>query len=333
MKAVVVDSEYGSVKTEFLQYLQEEYKKKGISLDIKHFIDEDEIIANCKEYDIILATGNPPLTNKVFENLNNLKLVQRFGIGVNSIDLDAATENGTVVMNMPGFCDQELAVHATSMILGILRNLRLYDTGIREDKWLKANGIIPSNPSDLTIGLFGFGQSAKKLYKIFKNGFNSNIVVHDPYIKKEDIKDYEVTLLDFDQLLKESDVVSIHVPLTEETKYKFNKETFNKMKNSAIIINISRGGIIQEDDLIDALEKGDIRAAGLDVFENEPNINKRWKRVENSILTPHSAFFGEKARDKQISLAKKLVIDFSENRINEKYIANKKIIERIKKWM
>src|SRR5699024_9223993 len=115
-----------------------------------------------------------------------------------------------------------------------------------------------------------------------------------------------------------------------ETKYKFNKDVFKKMKNSSIIINISRGGIIEEDHLIDAIEKGEIRAAGLDVFENEPNINERWKNVEASILTPHSAFFGENARNTQINLAKELVIDFSKNKINGKYVANKNILERIR---
>lgn len=330
MRAVVVDSDYGSVKKEHLLFLKDEYLKEGIYLDIKHFVDEEEIIYNCKEYDIILATGNPPLTKKVFKNLNNLKLVQRFGIGVNSIDLKAASSNGTIVMNMPGFCDQELAVHACSMILGIIRNIRLYDTSIRRGEWPKAGGIIPSNPSDLTIGLFGFGQSAKKLYKIFKGGFNSKIIVCDPYIGKEDIKDYDVDLVNFEELLRTSDVISVHVPLTAETKYKFNRDAFTKMKNNSIIINISRGGIIEENHLIDAIENGEIRAAGLDVFEDEPNINERWKNVEESILTPHSAFFGENSRNTQIDLARELVIDFNDNKINEKYVANKDILERIK---
>lgn len=329
-KAVVVDMNYGSVSHEKLKLLQKEYEKNGITLHLGHYATEDEMIAACQDADAILGTGNPPVTRKVLEALPQLKLVQRFGIGVNSIDLEAASDMGTLAMFMPGFCVDELAAHAASLILSLIRNTAYYDRGIRRGEWPKATYFVPKNVSDVTLGLYGFGGSAKPLYEIFRNGFHSKVITCDPFFPDEVKKDYDVEFVTFDQMLEQSDIISIHAPLTPETRHIFNKTAFQKMKNDAMIINVARGDLICEPDLIEALQTGEIRFAGLDVFAKEPiDPNNPLLKMDNVVLTCHSAFYGEKAQATQLELAVSLVNDvLNNNTVPARYIANKEVIKK-----
>ncbi|WP_152655626.1 C-terminal binding protein [Oceanobacillus sp. CFH 90083] len=334
-KAIVVDKDYGSVTTDDLNSLKERFKEENIELELKHFDSEDEIISECQEAEAILGTGNPPMSEKVISYLPNLKMIQRFGIGVNSIDLSAATEGHKIVSYMPGFCLDELAAHATSMILGLIRNTAYYDRHIRQGKWPKAEYYTPKSISEMTIGLYGFGGSAKELYKIFNKGFHSRVIACDPYVS-EDIKEtFNIEFVNFDKLLEESDVVSLHAPLNMETRHIFNQEAFKKMKNDAMIINIARGPLIDEAALIDALKTGEIRFAGLDVFENEPLDKKsELRNMENVILTSHSAFYGEGSKQKQLNWAFELVSQvLNENTIKKEFVANKEICNKDTKFI
>ncbi|MFP7334317.1 C-terminal binding protein [Shouchella clausii] len=327
MKAIVVDRDYGSVTPEDLEGLQKRFAEADIDLEIAHFNSEDEIIAGCQDAEAILATGNPPMTEKVLTTLPNLKIIQRFGIGVNSINLPAATKTDTVALYMPGFCVEELAAHAASLILGLTRNTAYYDREIRKGNWPKAKYYAPKSISEITIGLYGFGGSAKPLYEIFRKGFQSRVISCDPFVP-ESIKDqFDVEFVDFNTLLKESDVISIHAPLNEETKHIFNKEAFKKIKNDAMIINVARGPLIDEEALIQALKKGEIRFAGLDVFENEPlNVNSPLRKMDNVLLTCHSAFYGEGSKKTQLKWAFELVSQaLNEKKIQKRFVANQDI--------
>jgi len=330
-KAVLVDRDYGSVTIEKQNYIKSEYEKRGISLELQHYTTSEEIISGCKDVDIILGTGNPPITRKVIESLPNLKIVQRFGIGVNSIDLEAASQNGVLTLYMPGFCANELAYHAAALIMSILRNIAFYDRKIRNREWPKAKGPVPRDPKGLVLGLYGFGDSSKPLYRIFKDGFGLRVIANDKYIKPESLADFDVELVEFEKLLRESDIISIHAPLTYETKHIFNKDAFKLMKKDSVIVNISRGSIIKEDDLIEALENNEIGFAGLDVFEAEPlDKNNKLLSMDNVVLTPHSAFYGDKAQKNQIQWAIDLVDNAINNKkIERKFIANKDFKSKI----
>jgi len=330
--AVIVDRDYGSVSIKNQEYIKAEYLKRGINLRMEHYLTDDEIIEGCKDADVILGTGNPPITAKVFKELQNLKAVQRFGIGVNSVDLKSATETNTIVMNMPGFCIDELANHAASLILSLTRNTSYYDRKIRVGEWPKATYYVPKSLDEMTLGLYGFGGSAKELYEIFKNGFKTRVISHDPYFPEESKIDYDVEFVSFDEMLEQSDILSMHAPLNDKTRHIFNKDTFEKMKSDAMIINIARGGLIDEGDLIEALKSGEIRFAGLDVFEQEPiDTNSELLRMDNVVLTSHSAFYGEKAQKTQINLAIELVGNMlATGSVPLKYVANKDVVEKIK---
>lgn len=324
-KAVIVDRDYGSVSIEHQKKLQSEYAQRGIDLRMEHYTTPEEIISGCKEADAILATGNPPITRDVLESLPNLKLVQRFGIGVNSVDLKAAEEAGVLVLNMPGFCLDELALHASALIFDLLRNVSFYDRGIRQGEWRKARGPVPRNPGDLTLGLYGFGGSAKSLYNIFHNSFATKILVYDPYINDSVKNDYDVEIVSFDELLTNCDIISIHAPLTPETRHIFNKSAFEKMKSDAILVNISRGELVKQDDLIEALENNEIGFAGLDVFEQEPlPADSPLTKSDRVVLTCHSAFYGLRAQQNQLKLALELV-DYV---LNQKFAPRRYIADR-----
>lgn len=331
MKAVVVDKDYGSVSTEKLTNLKEKYAVCGIECQLSHFYSEDEIIEHCQDAECLLCTGNPPITERVIKALPRLKLVQRFGIGVNSVDLDAASQLGVVVMNMPNFCVEELATHAASFILGLSRNTLYYDRHVRKGEWPKAQYFEPRNLAGQTLGLYGFGGSARPLYRILHFGFGTRVIAFDPYISEEAKKEYEVEFVDFAALLAQSDILSIHAPLTPETEKVFNREAFRAMKQDAMIVNISRGGLIDEPALIEALQQGEIRFAGLDVFEKEPlPQNSPLLSLENVALTCHSAFYGDTAQETQLHLAYELVRKaFINKRINPRYVANKAVLKHI----
>ena len=326
--AVIVDRDYGSVSLDKQEFLKHEYSKYGINVRIEHFKTPEEILNSCKDADALLCLGNPPITKAVLEGLPNVKVVQRFGIGVNSVDLDVATKMGTLVLNMPGFCIEELAIHATGLILDLLRNISYYDRELRQGEWKKAQGPVPRNPKDLVLGLYGFGGSAKCLYKIFHDGFGTKVIASDPYVEQTEL---DVEMVSFDSLLKESDIISLHAPLTPETKHIFNKSAFAKMKNDSIIINISRGELIQQEDLTQALAEGQIGFAGLDVFAKEPlPAGDPLFQCDRAVLTPHSAFGGGNSTQNQLSLALELVNDvLNHSCVTGRYIANKGVQSKI----
>jgi len=309
MKAIVVDKDYGSASEQELNTVRKAYEAAGIEFESRHFNTEDEIIANCTDADIILGTGNPPITRKVCEALPQLKFVQRFGAGVNSIDLDAAAETGKIILNLPGFCAKELADLATGMIMGLIRNTAYYDREVRAGKWPKCQYLLPPDVREMTLGLYGFGGAGRYLHDIFHNGFGTKVIACDPYVSDEIKKQYpDVEFVSWDRLLEDSDIISIHVILTPETTHVFNKDAFRKMKNTAMIINTSRGPVIDQKDLAWALENGEILYAGLDTVEQEPiSPDDPLLKMDNVILSPHCGSYGAGSKKTQISMVCDLI--------------------------
>lgn len=331
MKAVILDHNYlGSIdlfKTEI-----DTCNKHNIEIDLEKCTSEEDIINVAKDADVVLCCGNPPITENVINNLQKTKAYIRYGIGVNSVDIDSATYKNKIVYNMPGFCTEELAMHASALVLNILRNINFYDTNIRSGMWPKAQGPKPRRLSNMTIGLFGFGGSAKELARIFRDGYGSKIIAYDPYLTNEVFNKYGVESVNLSELLSDSDVISIHSPLNDETKGIFNAEFFKKMRPNSIIINIARGEIINQKDLVDALEDGEIGFAGLDVFEKEPiSSNDKILTMGNVIMTPHSAFYGEESLQVQHDTAAYLIMKtLIDKEVVEANLFNKSIYENIK---
>lgn len=330
-KAVVVDKDYGSVTPQELETVRAAYEAAGIELVACHFTTEDEIIEGCRGAVAILGTGNPPITRRVMEALPELRFVQRFGIGVNSIDLDAAAELGKIVLNIPGFCAKELADLATAMIMGLIRNTVYYDREIRKGNWPKCTYLLPLDVRELTLGLYGFGTAGQQLYKIFRGGYGCRILACDPYLPDAVKAQFaDVEFVDFETLVRESDILSIHVGLTKETHHIFNDETFKKMKNNALIINTARGPIIDQKALARALASGEIRGAGLDTVEVEPiEKDDPLLQMDNVILSAHCGSYGIGAKKEQISTVCALVPNaVSQGFLPRRNVANRKVLEK-----
>lgn len=335
MKAVVVDKNYGSVNAQELDIVRTAYEKAGIELELQHFTTEEEIIKGCQGAMAILGTGNPPITRTVMEALPELKFIQRFGVGVNSVDLDAAAELGKIVLNLPGFCAKELADLATAMIMTLVRNTAYYDREIRKGKWPKCQYLLPGDVREMTLGLYGFGAAGKHLHDIFHGGFGTRVISCDPYVPEEVKNQYpHVEFVTFDELLKQSDIISVHVNLTPETTHIFNKETFRKMKNHAMIINTSRGPVIDQKDLAWALENGEIRYAGLDTVEKEPiEADDPLLKMDNVIINPHSGSYGAGSKKTQIQMVCSLIpTAVLHGELPVRNVADRKVLDKISEY-
>lgn len=334
-KAVVVDSKYGSINEEELAVVHNRFAEAGGELVISHFETEDEIIKGCQDADAILCTGNPPITRRVLASLPRLRFVQRFGIGVNSIDLNAATEFGVIVFYLPGFCVEELADLSLAMIMGLIRNVGYYDREIRKGKWPKCQYLLPGNIRQMTLGIYGFGGAGCCLCDIVSRGYGTRVLACDPFVTEERAKEHGCELVDFEGLLAESDIISIHAPLNEETYHKFDREAFKKMRPNAMIINTARGPLINEEDLVWALENHEIRYAGLDTFESEPiPKDSRLLQMDNVLLSPHSGSYGESSKQKQIQMVCTLIPQvYGRECISARNVANKDVLSKFKdKW-
>lgn len=332
MKAIVVDKDYGSVTAEELETVRRSFAESGIELEACHFTTEEEIIQGCQSAEAILATGNPPVSRAVMEALPDLKYIQRFGIGTNSIDLKAAAELGKIVLFLPGFCAKELADLSVAMIMGLIRNTVYYDREIRKGNWPKCTYLLPPDIREMKLGLYGFGRAGQHLYEILRKGYGVEVLACDPYLPdavKEKFPD--VTFTDFETLISESDIVSIHVGLSPETYHKFNAETFRKMKDSAIIINTARGPIIDQKALADALESGQIRGAGLDTLEAEPiDPEDPLLKLDNVILSAHCGSYGIGAKKEQISTVCRLIPQaVTEGILPARNVADKDVLKNI----
>lgn len=331
MKAIVVDKDYGSVTAAELERVRDAYAKAGITLECAHFTTEDEIISGCQGASALLATGNPPITRKVLEALPELKFVQRFGAGVNSIDLEAAAEHNVFVLNLPGFCAKELADLATAMIMGLIRNTCYYDREIRKGKWPKCQYLLPGDVREMTLGLYGFGAAGRYLHDIFHGGFGTRIISCDPYIPEAVKVQYpHVEFVPFDEMVERSDIISIHVNLTPETTHVFNEEVFRRMKNTAMIINTSRGPVIDQKALAWALETGEIMYAGLDTVEKEPiDADDPLLKLDNVILSPHSGSYGSGSKKTQIEMVCDIVPSaVTTGKLAARNVANRSILKR-----
>lgn len=236
------------------------------------------------------------------EALKKCRVLCRYGAGVDIVDVKAAYEKGIMITNVPYYCIEEVACHALTLAFTLLRRIPMYDRSTKEGKWHWSNSGLPIHRfSSMTFGLVGFGRISHKLTELLKP-FGFKIICYDPYVDNQDMKKMGVTKVDFDNLLTFSDAVSIHCPLTEDTRHLFGEEELSRMKRGAVLVNCARGPIINNKALYQALFKGWIGGAGLDDPEEEPAKLDNWDprenpifSLENCIVTPHAAYYSEES--------------------------------------
>jgi len=270
---------------------------------------EEDIIRTCEGADVLLVQW-APVTRRVLEALPNVRCIVRYGVGVNNFDLEAAKDLGVTAANVPDFCVEEVSDHAMAMILSLCRRIPQDHHQIVDGGW----GVNQFRPipglSDLTLGLVSFGKIAERVVEKAKV-FGFRIIAFDPYLPAPVFEEKGVESVDWDALLTSSDVVSLHCPLIAETTHLINRETIAKMKPGVILVNTSRGPVVNEADLVSALKSGQIGGAGLDVFEEEPLPTASPLRdFSNVILTSHAASVSEKAVEMLQTKAAEAARDF-----------------------
>lgn len=254
--------------------------------------DEQEMIKRIKDADILII-ANQPLPAEVINAADNLKMISVAFTGYDHIDLAACRENDILVANSSGYADQAVAELVFGLTINLLRNIKKSEQAVRESKTRK--GLIGTELAGKNFGIVGFGSIGQKTARIAKS-FGCNLLV-DNHKKHQVGKELGAEYLELDALIQKSDIISLHLPLKEETVNLINKDKINLMKKNAILINTARGPIVNSEALAEALNKEKIAGAGIDVFEMEPPIPKKHPLLnsKNTILTPHTAFATEEA--------------------------------------
>ncbi len=246
---------------------------------------EEKIINEIPDYDALIVRSGTQVTRKIIE-ASNLKVIGRAGVGLDNIDLVTAKEKGIPVVNAP----ESLTIAVTELTFGLMislmRNIVRGDKSLREQRWDRSK-FMGNELYGKTIGVVGFGRIGREVADR-ANAFGMKVLTYDPFVTIEDARESNATLTgDIDELLKNSDVVSVHAPLTNNTRHLINADKLKLMKNSAVIVNLARGGLVDTNALVDALKNKEIAGAGLDVFETEPLGASPLLEYDNVVLTPH----------------------------------------------
>jgi D-3-phosphoglycerate dehydrogenase len=235
-----------------------------------------------------------PITGAVLERLAPEALVIRYGIGVDNVDLDAARRLGVSVANVPDYGSDTVADHAAASLLALLRRIPHYDRAIREDGWTRPTDVGPvAGFGSTTVGLVGTGRIGLALASRLAR-FGMQVVAHDPYADAERAAEAGVRLVGLDELLTSSHAVSLHAPLTDETRHLINAETLARMRSGAVLVNTARGGLVDSAALAESLERGHLAGAALDVTDPEPlPLDSPLRTAPGVVLTPHAAFYSD----------------------------------------
>ncbi len=297
MKVLIADS----INENGIKKLEE---KMDVVVDTS--ISPEELLETINEYDGIIVRSRTKVTSEVIEKADNLKIIARAGVGVDNIDLTAATEKGIMVVNSPESTSITVAEHTMGLLLSMARKISIADKSVKEGKWEKKK-FMGVELRGKTLGVIGMGRIGSQVVNRCKS-FEMDAIVYDPYLPEEVAQNMGVKLTDLETVLKNADFITIHVPLTEETRHLISTEQFEIMKDSCFITNCARGGIIDEEALFVALSENKIGGAALDVYEDEPPKDSKLVTLDNIVLTPHIAASTKEAqRDAAIIVADEIL--------------------------
>ncbi len=274
-------------------------KEKDIQVDVKHKLKPEELKAIIGDYDALAVRSETKVTTEILDAAKKLKVIGRAGVGVDNVDVPAASKKGVIVMNTPDGNTISTAEHTLSMIMALSRNIPQADASLRAKRWdrKKYMGV---ELFGKVLGIVGTGRIGREVALRAKS-FNMNIVAYDPYLSDEMAAKYEIEKVSLDRLIETADYITVHTPLTAETKHLLNEERIERMKQGVRLINCARGGIIKESALIAAIKSGKVAGAALDVFESEPpDLNSELFTLEKVIFTPH---LGASTEEAQVSVS------------------------------
>ena len=289
-------------------------KSKSIDYDIKTGLEPNELKSIIDDYDGILIRSATKLTADILENCSNLKVIGRAGVGVDNVDLDVATQNKILVMNTPLGNLEATAELTVGLMFSLFRHIHNANASTHEGKWEKAK-FMGTELKGKTLGIVGFGNIGQRVAEICKV-IGMQILTNSKSSSDEVLNSFGAKKVSTEELLSSSDVLSLHTKLNDQTKNMLNKESIATMKNSSVIINCARGGLINESDLKDALNNDVIAGAAIDVYETEPAIENVMFGAKNLLLTPHLGASSKEAQSNvAIDVANQVVDFLKENKI------------------
>ena len=304
MKIYITDCDHESMDIE-----KKTFTKEGVDFEILNVTQPEDIIRACHDADALILQY-ATISHNVLSSLKNLKGVVRYGVGVNTIDIESATKNNVAVCNVPDYGTNEVADHALALIMALARKLPLLINDTKSNIWAYEKAIPIYRLQEQTAGIIGLGRIGLSLAKKL-HGIGLKVIGFDPLAKKEQLPDY-IDFVSLDELLAHSDIISLNLPLTKSTENLIDSKEFSKMKSNCYLVNTARGGIVNEEALYQALLNHTIAGAALDVFKQEPPTDRKLFSLDNFIATPHAAWYSEqsqqdlkrKAAEEAIRLAK-----------------------------
>jgi D-3-phosphoglycerate dehydrogenase len=292
---VIADYDYGDVALE-----RRIIERAGFTLRPLQCTSEHELIAGARDA-VTVMTQYARVGARAIAELQRLRHIARYGVGVDIVDVEAATEAGVLVTNVPAdYCREEVADHALAMVLLFARKLQVYDEAVRAGVWHWRAGAPLRRLRGSRLGIVGLGNIGRAIAER-AGAFGFEIVAYDPYLDAHVAADVDAALVEFHELLETSDYVVIQVPLTDETRGLFDRDTLRRMKPGAVLVNTARGPVIDGVALYDALREGDLAGAALDDLPEEPAKQREWSpespllTLANCIVTPHVAYYSEES--------------------------------------
>ncbi len=323
-------------------FVTRQIPKKGILLLRKHFlvkiysknqpIPRKELLQEVKQCDALLSLLTEKIDNEVLKANPNLKVVSNYAVGYDNVDVKAATAQGIPVCNTPGVLENAVAEHTFALLLALCKRIAEADQYVRAGKYKRWEPmqLLGTELEGKTIGIIGLGRIGAGVAERASKGMGVNVLYHDIKRNKQFEKELQAKFVSLTELLKKSDFVSLHVPLLPSTRHLIGKEELMLMRKTAYLINTSRGPVIDEKALVEALKKKHIAGAGLDVYENEPRLTPGLIKLKNVILTPHTASATIEARTAMSELAAQNIIDVLQGR-KAKFTVNPEVYSHKKK--
>ena len=280
------------------------------AITVGHCRTEDDVLAMTRDADAVIVQW-APISRRVIEHLTHCRIISRYGVGVDMIDLEAARDHNIQVANVPDFCVEEVATHTLGFLVALGRKIIMQDRLMRQGVWKVVDAIRPVNRfRNQTLGLVGLGRMGKRVAEMAAP-LGMRILGYDIQPPSDPAP---VRLADFETVIRESDFLSLHCPLTKDTLHLINAEVLAKMKPGAFLINMARGGVVDTAALLEALSRGQIAGAALDVFEQEPlPPDHPLTKMDNVILTPHLASYSMDAIKQLREDTARNVVEFFQN--------------------
>ncbi|MFD1570059.1 C-terminal binding protein [Halorubrum laminariae] len=291
----VVLSAFSMIDPETYREAFAELVDDPVTVEVAELGSTERLIEAASDADAVVTDIDTPVTAEALDRLD-LTVVARAAVGVDNVDVAAADARDVTVTRVPDYCTDEVATHSVSLFLACLRSLKRYDDDVADGGWSWEVGRPVHRVGDSTVGLLSFGPIARRAADRFA-GFDADLIAHDPFVADETMAERGVEAVGFDALFERADHVAVYAPLTDATRGIVDADALAKLDSHSVLVNVGRGPVVDADALLDALEADAITAAGLDVLAAEPPEDDPLVGRDDTVITPHAAWYSEEARD------------------------------------